>query len=126
MKVDFRTRFVGDVAVVDVVGNWDLASRKDLFRDVIVPLIDKRYNKFVLNLSQLTYIDSSGLGSLVSSLTRARANAGDLVATSPTNKFRDLMAITRLDKLLAIYPTEEEAVASFSKGPAASAVSSTT
>src|SRR5260370_24805964 len=90
------TREVSHVTIVDINGRITLGDETGKLRDTIHQLIDAGKKKIVLNLAQVDYIDSSGVGELVSSYTSVRNNGGELKLLSLTKKVQDLLHITKL------------------------------
>lgn len=115
------TRMVGDVAIVDISGRIVLGAENASLRSLVCDLLDKGHKKILLNLAEVDYIDSSGLGSLVSSFTTARKQGGELKLLKLTNKVHDLMQITKLYTVFDIRDDEADAVKSFGLSAAVTA-----
>jgi anti-sigma B factor antagonist len=121
MNVTTSTREVGDVTIVDVSGRIELGEESAAVRDLVSDLLSKGHKKILLNLGQVNYIDSSGLGMLVSSFTSARKQGGELKLLNLTNKVSDLMQITKLYTVFDIANDEASALKSFGQSSAANA-----
>ncbi|NQT95608.1 MAG: STAS domain-containing protein [Candidatus Omnitrophica bacterium] len=101
-----------DVTVFDVDGDIDINSSPDVRKTFEKPIGEKTA-KLVINLSNVSYIDSSGLATLVELLKRARSYGGKIRLSNLAAKVKSLFEITKLEKLFDIYDTEEEAVSNF-------------
>lgn len=121
MDIKTTTRTVGDVAIVDISGRIVLGAESASLRSLVCELLDKGHKNILLNLAEVKYIDSSGLGSLVSGLTTARKQGGQLKLLKLTNKVHDLMQITKLYTVFDIRDDEAEAIKSFELSAAVSA-----
>lgn len=121
MDIKTTTRTVGDVAIVDISGRIVLGSESASLRSLVCELLDKGHKKILLNLAEVNYIDSSGLGNLVSGFTTARKQGGQLKLLKLTNKVHDLMQITKLYTVFDIRDDEAEAIKSFELSAAVSA-----
>ena len=121
MKMTTSTRQVGCVTVVDISGRIELGGESAALRDMVCDLLSKGHIQILLNLGDVHYIDSSGLGALVSAFTTVRKQGGELKLLNLTNKVRDLMQITKLYTVFDITNNEAEAVNSFTKPAVATA-----
>ena len=108
-------RQVGSVKVLDLVGKLELSDQTGHLKDKVSDLMTGGHKNVVLNLSGLTYIDSSGLGELVSCHTTSKKNEGVLKLTNPSKKAHDLLVMTKLQMVFDVYTNEAEALASFAK-----------
>jgi anti-sigma B factor antagonist len=113
MNMNTTTRTVGDVTIVDITGRIVLGSESVALRSLVCDLLSEGHKKILLNLAEVNYIDSSGLGHLVSSFTTVRRQQGELKLLKLTNKVHDLMQITKLYTVFDIRDNEAEAVSSF-------------
>jgi len=82
-------------------------------RDILIKLTDRGKYKIIIDLSSTTYIDSSGLGAIVSRIAVSRSNQGDILLTAVNENIMNLLEITHLNKILKIYETIDEAIASY-------------
>jgi anti-sigma B factor antagonist len=121
MNMTTTTRRVGEVAIVDISGRIVLGPESAALRSLVNDLLSKGNKKILLNLAEVNYIDSSGLGHLVSAFTTARKQGGELKLLKLTNKVHDLMQITKLYTVFDIREDEAEAVKSFDLSQAVSA-----
>jgi anti-sigma B factor antagonist len=121
MNLKMTTRTVGDVTVIDISGRIVLGSESASLRSLVSELSSNGHNKILLNLAEVNYIDSSGLGHLVSAFTTVRKHGGEVKLLKLTNKVHDLMQITRLYTVFDIRDDEAEAVKSFGLSTAVTA-----
>jgi anti-sigma B factor antagonist len=115
MQMITSTRQVGGVTIVDISGRIVLGEESAALRELVRDLLSKGHKKILLNLGDVNYIDSSGLGHLVSAFTSARKQDGELKLLNLTNKVHDLMQITRLYTVFEIKDDEAVAVKSFAQ-----------
>jgi anti-sigma B factor antagonist len=108
-------RQVEGVAVVDMSGRITLGEGSVVLRDTIRDLIGKGQKKILLNLGDVTYIDSSGIGELVSAFTAVRREGGELKLLNLTKKVHDLLQITKLYTVFDIKDDEATAIKAFGK-----------
>jgi anti-sigma B factor antagonist len=113
MSVKLSTRKVEDVTVVDVNGRITLGEGSSALRDEIRGLIEKGDKKILLNLSDVTYIDSSGIGELVSGFTSVANSGGTLKLLGLTKRVKDLLQITKLYTVFDVHEEEAHAIKSF-------------
>src|SRR5512147_1075459 len=112
MQIDERT--VGDVMVLDVKGKITLGEGDELLKDKVNSLLNQGQKKIVLNLAEVPYIDSAGLGEIVRTYTTVSRQGGSLKLLSLTKRITDLLAITKLLTVFETYDNEADAVRSFS------------
>jgi anti-sigma B factor antagonist len=108
-------RPVGGVTIVDLSGRITLGEGSVVLRDTIRDLVSKGKNKILLNLADVTYIDSSGIGELVSAFTTVRNQGGELKLLKLTKKVHDLLQITKLYTVFDIKDDEANAVQAFTQ-----------
>jgi len=113
VSVKLTTRQVGDVSVVDVAGRITIGEGSSSLRDTIRELLTKGNKKVLLNLGEVSYIDSSGIGELVSAFTSVTNGGGQLKLLNLTKKVTDLLQITKLYTVFEIFDNEATAVRSF-------------
>jgi anti-sigma B factor antagonist len=106
-------REIDDVAIIDFSGKITLGEGSSTLRRTIRELIDKGHRKIVLNLYDVDYIDSSGIGELVSGYTTVRNVEGELKLLHLTKRVHDLLQITRLFTVFDVQSDEESALRSF-------------
>ncbi len=111
MKIDKRT--VGDVQVLDCRGEITLGEGTMTIRDTIREVLKNGKKKIVLNLAEVTHIDSSGISELVSTLAMVTDQGGQLKLMKLTKKIQGLLAITNLLSVFQVHNDEQEAIKSF-------------
>ena len=111
--MQIQHRMVGDVAIVDLNGRLMLGDGDDLLRDKVDGLIQQGQKRLVLNLADVSYMDSTGLGTIVRTYTTALNQGGGLKLLRPTKRVKDLLTITKLLTILEAFESEESAVQSF-------------
>jgi anti-sigma B factor antagonist len=114
VSIQLSTRQVGDVRVIDVVGRITLGEGASTLRESIRDLVTKGNKKILLNLGDVSYIDSSGIGELVSGFTSVANQGGVLKLLSLTKRVKDLLQITKLYTVFDVYDDEATAVRSYS------------
>jgi anti-sigma B factor antagonist len=107
-----KPRRLDDVVVLDLSGRITIGEGTVILRDTIRKLLEAGDRKFILNLSNCDYIDSSGLGELVTSFTTVRNAGGELKLVNLTRRVQDLLQITKLLTVFESYNDETEAVKS--------------
>lgn len=111
MKIE--NRVVGDVQILDCSGKITLGEGTMAIRNTVRELLKNGHKKIVLNLADVNYIDSSGIGELVSSYTTVTNQGGSLKLLNLTKKIHELLAITKLLTVFPVYDNEQAAVSSF-------------
>jgi anti-sigma B factor antagonist len=106
-------REVNDVAVVDFSGKITLGEGSSVLRKTIRGLLDSGHRKILLNLADVDYIDSSGIGELVSAYTAVRTASGEMKLLQLTRRVHDILQITRLFTVFDVQSDEDSAVRSF-------------
>jgi anti-sigma B factor antagonist len=109
------SRQVDGITVVDLSGRITLGEGSVVLRDTVRDLLAKGDRKMLLNLGEVTYIDSSGIGELVSAFTTVRNQGGELKLLNLTKKVHDLLQITKLYTVFDIKDDEAAAISSFKK-----------
>ena len=116
--MEIRQRTVGPIAVVDVIGRMVLGERTNdtLFRNAVTEQLSAGKGYLVVNLAQVTQVDTSGLTALVTAHVTAAKRGGALKLANPAKRVRDLLEITRLNTLFEVFDDEDAALASFREG----------
>jgi anti-sigma B factor antagonist len=112
MKI--MTRTIGDVRILDCSGKITLGEGTMVVRNTVRDLVQSGVKKIVLNLADVSYIDSSGIGELVSTYTTVTTGGGQLKLLNLTKKFNELLAVTKLLTVFQVFDNEQAALASFS------------
>jgi anti-sigma B factor antagonist len=118
MNMTLSTRQVGGITILDIGGRIVLGEESASVRDVIRDLLKSGHKQILFNLGDVDYIDTIGLGSLVSALTTVRKQGGDLKLLNLPEKFAGVMEITKLYTVIDIINDEAAAVKSFSQSTA--------
>jgi len=107
-------RSIGDVMVLDLKGKITLGEGDELLKDKVNSLINQGQRKIVLNLGEVPYLDSAGLGEVVRAYTTVSREGGSLKLLNLTKRITDLLSITKLLTVFETFDSENEAVRSFS------------
>lgn len=113
MSVKLSTRQVGNVTVVDVAGRITLGEGSSALRETLRDLVAKNQNKILLNLADVSYIDSSGIGELVSGYTTVTNTGGSLKLLNLNKRVKDLLQITKLYTVFEVHEDEAAAIRSY-------------
>ena len=108
-------RKVGGVTIVDVAGKMVATDNPGRLKDKVTSLIFQGDKQIVLNLGNVNYVDSSGLGEIVACHSSAMKGGADIKIANAGNKIKDLLVMTRLITIFDAHETEDAAVKSFSK-----------
>ena len=112
-ELNINQRQAGDVSVLDMNGRITIGEGSVALRTAIRRLLEEGKKKILLNMGGVGYIDSSGIGELVSSFTTVNKEGGQLKLLNLTQKLRDLLAITKLLTVFDVYENEAEALNSY-------------
>ena len=112
--MQIEERNVGDVVVLDLKGKVTLGEGDELLKDKVNSLVNQGHKKIVLNLADVPYIDSAGLGEVVRTYTTVSRQGGSLKLLNLTKRITDLLAITKLLTVFETFDAERDAVRSFS------------
>jgi anti-sigma B factor antagonist len=113
VSVKLTTRQVGEVTVVDAAGRITLGEGASTFRDTLRDLAGGGKKKLLLNLAEVSYIDSSGIGEMVSGFTTVTNAGGQVKLLNLTKRVKDLLQITKLYTVFEVFDDEAAAVRSF-------------
>lgn len=113
MGIVLKNRQSGEVNIVDVSGRLTINDRASTLRDWIRDLARGGQKQILLNLGDVTFVDSSGLGVLASSFATVSGHGGQLKLLNVTKRVKDLLLITRLYTVFEVYEDESAAVRSF-------------
>jgi anti-sigma B factor antagonist len=113
MNLRISTRQVDGVDIVDCNGRITLGEGSVILRDTVKDLLAKGHRKILLNLGEVNYIDSSGIGELVSAYTTTKNQGGELKLLNLTKKVHDLLQITKLYTVFDVKDDETAAVKAF-------------
>src|SRR6266699_5119944 len=112
--MQIEERNVGDVVVLDLKGKITLGEGDELLKDKINSLVNQGHRKIVLNLADVPYIDSAGLGEIVRTYTTVSRQGGSMKLLNLTKRITDLLAITKLLTVFETFDSESDALRSFS------------
>ena len=122
MGMSYEARQVGNVTILDISGRIDVGvplafgeGANHALQDVVRDFAARGQKNIVLNLRDVAYIDSSGIGDLVGSATTLRKQGGDLKIVNPSGVVQKLLSVTRVDTVIDVKPDEAGALQSFSK-----------
>jgi anti-sigma B factor antagonist len=113
VSVKLNTRQIGDVTVIDAAGRITLGEGSTTFREAIKDLVAKGQKKVLLNLGEISYIDSSGIGEMVSGFTSVSNAGGQLKLLNLTKRVQDLLQITKLYTVFEVFDDEAVALSSY-------------
>lgn len=116
--LNIEERRIGDVTVLDMDGNIRIGGSNVALQKAIRTLVDQGRNQIVLNLARVAYIDSSGLGELISAYVTLNKNGGQIKLLHLTQRLHELMTITKLLTVFDVYDDESQAVGSFKRNDA--------
>ena len=119
MALTAKTRRIGNVAIVDLNGKVTLGENTGILRDELKSLLAQGNKHIILNLKDVSYVDSAGLGELVGAYTTATNQGGAVKLLHMQSKMRDLMQITKLHTIFPAFEDEQQAVSSFGAGATA-------
>jgi anti-sigma B factor antagonist len=113
VALDMMAREVKDVTVLDLSGKIILGKESQALRERIKELLEEGQKKILLNMAKVKFVDSTGVGTLVSSFTSARGQGGELKLVNLSEKLRETLLLTRLYTVFEVYEKEDEAVRQF-------------
>src|SRR5271163_2232846 len=122
VKMQTVTRHIGDVVVLDISGRITVGEGNVMLREIVRELADNGYKKIILNLGEVQYVDSSGMGELVKTHTTMRNQSGQLRLVNLNSRINDLLQMTRLSAVFDIERDEASAIRSLGDGPISQAV----
>lgn len=117
MRIKASIRHQQDVTIVDLSGQIVLGEGSSELRNKVKDLLKKGRKKILLNLAEVNYIDSAGVGELVSAYTSVRNQGGELKLLNLTKRVHDLLQITKLYTVFDVKDDEAEAIAAFKSQP---------
>ena len=114
MSMKASTRQQQEITIVDLSGQIKLGEGSSVLREIVKDLLGKGQKKILLNLADINYIDSSGVGELVSAFTSVRNEGGELKLLHLTKKVHDILQITKLYTVFDVKDNEAAAISAFS------------
>ena len=112
--MDISKKSVGDIIVLTIVGEIDLYNAPEI-KDIVNKLIEERSYSVIIDLEKVSYIDSSGIGALISSLSNLKKYQGGLKIINVYASVKKVFELTKLTSFFEIFDSEEEAIASFNR-----------
>jgi anti-sigma B factor antagonist len=113
MSLKMDTREVNGIIIIDLSGQVTLGEATAAVRAEVRDQTGQGFRKILMNLANVTYIDSAGLGELTASYTSVKNHGGELKLLNLTKRVHDLMQITKLYTVFDVYDDEKKAIASF-------------
>ena len=110
-----EVREVGEVAIIRLQGKLRLGAATQSVRELVSELLERGRTSVILELKDLNYIDSAGLGTLMACYTSARSRGGNLKLLSPSGRVRDQLLMMKLMPVFEVFEEESTAVSSFAK-----------
>jgi anti-sigma B factor antagonist len=112
-QLNIQQRQAGDVTIIDLSGKITIGEGSVQLREAVRKALEEGKKKIILNLGDVSYVDSSGIGELVSSYTTTNNNGGQLKLLNLTKKIQDLLMITKLLTVFETFDNEAAAIQSF-------------
>ena len=112
----YKVREEGKVTVIDLSGKLMGGYDADVFRDLVHELIEKGRKKIVVNLASIKWINSTGVGILITGYTTLRKNKGDLKLLNVSKKIESVLYVTKLNLIFECFDDENEAIKSYTRG----------
>jgi anti-sigma B factor antagonist len=113
MQLEIKERKVGEIVILELSGKITIGEGSVQLREAVSRLLEAGRNRIILNLSAVSYVDSSGIGELVSRYTTTKNAGGRLKLLNLPKKIKDLLMITKLLTVFEIYEDEQAALDSF-------------
>lgn len=111
-----ESREINGIIILDLEGKLMGGPDAETFRNTIYKLIEKGHKKVIVNLHSIDWINSTGMGILISGYTTMRRNKGDLRLLHVSDKIRSILFVTKLNTIFQCFDSEDEAVASYENG----------
>ena len=118
MSLKASVRHAGDVSIVDLAGRITLGEGSGLVRSTIKDLVAEGHKKILVNLKEVSYLDSAGLGELVGSYASVQHMGGAIKLLHPQTRVHDLLQVTKLFTVFVAFDDENEALRSFASAAA--------
>ncbi|MFW5808036.1 MAG: STAS domain-containing protein [Spirochaetota bacterium] len=110
--MEINKRETNDIVILDITGEIDLYNAPEI-KDIINKLVEEQKYNVIINLEKVTYIDSSGIGALISSLSNLKKYQGGLKIINVFASVRKVFELTKLTSFFEIFDSEDEAISSF-------------
>jgi anti-sigma B factor antagonist len=115
LRLGIDVQHVSGLPVLSVTGEIDIYTAP-LFKQAVVNLVSEQNRHIIIDLSGVTFMDSSGFGTLLGATRRLRPSGGGLHLAAPNSTIQRMLRLTRLDSIMDIHPTRDEAVRAVSGG----------
>ena len=113
MSVTIKTKEADGIAIMELSGRLTLGEATGTVREAVRKLIAKGHQKVIVNLKEVSYIDSAGLGEIVGAYTSVKSHRGDMKLVGASGRALDLLQVTRLLTLFEVFDDEAAALRSF-------------
>ena len=113
MSIKSRTIFDGRIAIIDIRGSLIGDEETDLFRDHVTDFIEQGNKNLIINLERLNYMNSSGIGAIITAHTSYQKNGGEVKLVGLSHNIQNLFAVTRLVEIFDVHDKLEDAIASY-------------
>ncbi len=113
MQLEIRARKLGSIVILDLIGKITIGEGSNKLRDEVNRLLEIGEKEIILNFERATYLDSSGIGELISRHTTTKNQGGHLKLLKLPRKIKDLLTVTRLLPVFETFDDEEDALLSF-------------
>jgi anti-sigma B factor antagonist len=113
MNVKISSRQVDDVNILDVAGRISLGAEANALRDALNDLIARNQKKILVNLAEVSYLDSWGIRELATAFNSVHKDGGQFKLANPTKRVKDVLMITRMHTVIEVHEDEAAALASF-------------
>jgi len=113
MAVSFQTKMTGDVCVLSPEGKIVIGDEVGALREKIKEVLDGGHKNILVNLANVSYIDSTGVGALVGSFTTIRNQGGQMKLSNLSQRVKDILLVTKLLTVFDVYENETEGARSF-------------
>jgi anti-anti-sigma factor len=113
MQLEIRTRKIGQIVILDLTGKITIGDGSNQLRDEVNRLLEAGDKEIILNFEHTTYLDSSGIGELISRHTTTKNQGGHLKLLKLPKKIRDLLTVTKLLGVFETFEQEQDALLSF-------------
>ena len=115
MSIKTRTELSGKIAIIDIKGSLVGDGDTDIFRSSVQDFVEQGNKCLVINLGKMNYMNSSGIGAIISAYTSYTKNGGVVKLAGISNNVANLLAVTKLIDIFDVYETVDEAIDNFVK-----------
>ncbi len=115
MSIKAKTELNGKIAIIEIKGSLVGDEDTDKFRSVVQDFIEQGNKSLVINLGKMNYMNSSGIGAIISAYTSYKKVAGEIKLAGISNNVQNLLVVTKLIDIFDVHETVDEAIDSFVK-----------